>query len=139
MGSCYQGHPRQNRQTRFTQSFRHRRTRGSRRVRNWSNPSCHPPAFSHHPSSKSGVPRLSVWTLYQLGSQRRHIAKRLSLQLGRSFCPVERTDVLASHVFHFRTSLSDELCLFAILSPRLSVFRVPSGRFQIWELVFVLS
>ena len=47
-------------------------------------------------------------------------------------------DVSALHIFRFRTSLSDELYLFAT-PPRLSVFRVPLGRFQTWELVFVLS
>lgn len=41
--------------------------------------------------------------------------------IGRSFCLVEWMDVSALHIFRFRTSLSDELCLFAILSPRLSV------------------
>ena len=45
--------------------------------------------------------------------------------IGRSFCPVEWMDVSALHIFRFRTSLSDELCLFAILSLRLSVSVCP--------------
>lgn len=40
-------------------------------------------------------------------------------------CLVEWMDVSAMHIFRFRTSLSDELYLFAVLSPRLSASVCP--------------
>ena len=48
-------------------------------------------------------------------------------------------DVSALHIFRFRTSLSDDFRIFATRSLRFSVPRVPIGRIQTWELVFVLS
>ena len=67
--------------------------------------------------------------LYQLGSLRRHIAKLLSLQFGRSFVSSSGWMHLPC-ISRFRTSLSDELCL-ATHSLRLSISRVPFGWLQL--------
>ena len=75
---------------------------------------------------------------HQLGSQRRHITKRLSLQLGHSFCLVERMDVsaLVSLAFGHHYLMSFASSLYFLHDRPLSVC---PGRFQTWELVFVLS
>lgn len=75
---------------------------------------------------------------YQLGSQRRHIAKRLSLQLDHSFCLVEWTDIsaLVSFAFGHHYLMSSASSLHFLHDRPLSVCL---GRFQTWELVFVLS